>query len=88
MSWQAGADRMEKEKKTKTELEAILFDRCREYGMIQADRVEISPHATKGWEATYTAPRLLFVLYSPLFEMIVAELREAFDLTGGLAFRW
>jgi hypothetical protein len=56
--------------------------------MIQADRVEISPHATKGWEATYTAPRLLFVVYSPLFEMIVAELREAFDLTGGLAFRW
>jgi hypothetical protein len=74
---------MEKEKKTKGELTALLFDRCREYGMIQVGSVEILPHATKGWEATYIAPKLLYVLYSPIFEVMVAELREAFDLSEG-----
>ncbi|MGA2817853.1 MAG: hypothetical protein ABSE67_16450 [Xanthobacteraceae bacterium] len=71
---------MEKEKKTKPELEVILFDRCREYGLSQVDSVEVAPHATKGWEARYIAPRLLFVYYSPRFEVIVAELRETFAL--------
>ena len=73
---------MDKEKRTKVELKAMIWDRCREAGMIQLDVVAVSSSPICGWEAEYTAPRLLRVLYSPQFAVIVRKLREEFDLAN------
>jgi hypothetical protein len=62
------------------ELAAMILDRCRQAGLTQLESVDVSPSKTEGWEATYTAPKLLYVLYTPQFGQIVRQLREQFDL--------
>jgi hypothetical protein len=77
------ADRMDraKETKSKNELEAIIFERCHQAGMKQLESVEVLPR-DGGWQATYTAPMLLIVLYSPEFAEIVQIVRDEFDLSN------
>jgi hypothetical protein len=68
-----------KEKKSRRELEAMIWDRCLEAGM-NLQSVTVSPSKVYGWEANYIAATSIVTTYTAEFDRIVAELRASFDL--------
>jgi hypothetical protein len=74
---------MAREKKTRKQLEAMIWDRCLQAGM-KLESVKVFPSRRELWEASYQAdPRLYTELrdtYATQFERIVDDLRASCDL--------
>jgi hypothetical protein len=72
-------DLVAKEKKSARELEALILDRALQAGM-NLQSVTVLPSKAYGWEANYMAAASLVTSYTSLFDGIVQELRNEFDL--------
>jgi hypothetical protein len=70
---------MVKEKKSASELEAIILDRSLQAGM-NLQSVTVYRSSIRGWEANFVADTPLVLRYTELFDGIVRELREQFEL--------
>jgi hypothetical protein len=70
---------MAKEKKSAQELEAIILDRSLQAGMT-LQSVAVYPSMVYGWEATYMAAPNFVMGYTSLFDGVVQQARNEFDL--------
>ena len=66
-----------KEQKTKLQLEALILERAQV--TMQLDNIAVFGAGSQ-WQATFSAKPHLMMSYGALFRVIMAEMRELYDL--------